>query len=180
MSLMRYLPHDNQGAYCPYCEGKEPTLEACSECNDEGFVECDYGHEHECPLCRRGYRRAPLRDDARPSLCEECLSLGSIAFAREYVHDVFLSKMTRNEQLACIRVGVAVKQTTLGTFVVETHEAIPTELQYRWCRDFDVFGWKRQIDTRGLITSMKQLRAIRETVNAWRQQNRDQWLRGAA
>lgn len=57
-------------AQCPKCKGTK--LAVCSHCAGAGTVECDLGHEHECPRCD---------GDGAYGKCPECSGEGWVPAA---------------------------------------------------------------------------------------------------
>lgn len=54
---------------CTTCKGTGSASE-CKECQGDGNVECDYGHDHECPKCD-GIGSTPSKDG---KTCSDCNS----------------------------------------------------------------------------------------------------------
>jgi hypothetical protein len=64
---------------CHVCKGEGKVVK-CDDCDGQGFVECNLGHEHECEECgEQGVVSARHAEDAsRHMPCEECDGTGRV------------------------------------------------------------------------------------------------------
>lgn len=63
---------------CLHCRGSGAVVQ-CIECDGEGTLECDLGHDHECEECQgEGEQPATLIENEGSKPCDECGGEGRI------------------------------------------------------------------------------------------------------